>query len=394
PGSLPTRRPILFDPASLPRLVGFALPMEKFERILSRLGFGVEVRDNTLLVTPPGARFDIESEADLVEEIARIAGYELIPAVAPRRSLAAPRRGARDDELGGRLAPILLAQGYDEAVTLSLVAPARDAALAPAGSVAPTLANPLSERESVLRRSLWPGLLSTLAHNVAQGAMRVRLFERGTVFDAECGEREHLGMVVFGSALPEQWGVRSRASDFYDIKGGAEALLAAAGIGTPQFEPVRRAGLAPGRAARALAGGKAVAEFGVIDPALASDWDLPPTALLLELDLSALARPAVARARALPRFPSVRRDLALVVPARVTAAALLDHARRHAGGRLAEAFVFDVYTGPGIPEGARGVGMGLIFRDLCRTLTDAEVDVAVSAIVTGLAEEANIHVRS
>ena len=202
------------------------------------------------------------------------------------------------------------------------------------------------------------------------------------------------GAVICGSAAPEQWGLARRDGDFYDLKGDVEALLAAAGVPAPAFEPTERAGLAPGRAARAMIEGKVLAEFGVLAPVLAARWDLPPETSMLELDLDALIRPPVVRARPVPRFPAVRRDLALIVPVGVSAAQLFATARNHGGERLAEQRIFDLYTGPGIPEDTRGVGLGLIFRDFSRTLTDAEVDAAVSAIVTGLAEETGVHVRS
>lgn len=393
PEHLPRRPTVAFDPATLPRLLGLEFDDEEIERILGGLGFALKRQGKTLLATPPSARFDIEGEADLAEEIVRIAGFERIPAVAPYRRLAPPRAPGREG-LGERFAALLVARGYDEAVTMSLVAPDRDAALAPADGMQLAVANPLSEHESVLRRSLWPGLLGALAHNMARQAERVRLFEAGAVFDARTGEAARFAAVACGLAAPEQWGLARRDVDFYDLKGEVETLLTAAGVRAPAFEPTTRAGLAPGRAARAVFDGELLAEFGVLDPALAARWSLPPATLLLELDLGALVRPPVARARPVPRFPAVRRDLALLVPAEISAARLLEVAGRHGGERLVKQCIFDLYTGPGIPEGMRGVGLGLIFRDFSRTLTDAEVDAAVSAIVTGLAEETGVHVRS
>ncbi len=345
---LPSRPEIAFHRATLPRLIGLELDHEEVERTLAGLGFALKRRGDAILATPPSARFDIEGESDLAEEIVRIIGFENIPAVAPRRRLALPRAPRREG-LSERLATLLVARGYDEAVTMSFVAPDRDAALAPAGSAELAIANPLSEHESVLRRSLWPGLLGALAHNAARQAERVRLFESGVVFDARAGEAMRFGAVICGSAAPEQWGLARRDGDFYDLKGDVEALLAAAGVPAPAFEPTERAGLAPGRAARAMIEGKVLAEFGVLAPVLAARWDLPPETSMLELDLDALIRPPVVRARPVPRFPAVRRDLALIVPVGVSAAQLFATARNHGGERLAEQRIFDLYTGPGIP---------------------------------------------
>lgn len=393
PDALPRRAPIAFHPETLGRLVGFELSREALTSIFERLDFAPETADGTIRVFPPGARFDLDGEADLVEEVARIAGYERIPAVAPNRELEAPRP-AHQAELFERLAALLCARGYDEALTLSLVARARDAALAPTDGEALALDHPLSEHESVLRRSLWPGLLAALARNVSHQAERVRLFEMGAVFDVRGGEHARLGAVLCGAAGPEHWDTRRRDVDFFDLKGDVEALLTVAGTRMVEFEPSTRRGLAVGRAATALVDGKSQAGFGVLAPDLADRWGLPPETLLLELDLEALARPAPAQARAVPRFPAVRRDLALVVPTEVSAAELQTVVRRHTGKRLSMMRIFDVYTGKDIPEGSRSIGLGLIFRDLCRTLTDAEVDAAVSAIVNGLSEETGAYVRN
>lgn len=393
PEALPRRAPIGFHVESLSRLAGLDLPTAKVAAIFERLGLAPRTGSGTLDVTPPGARFDLESEADLVEEVARIVGYDRIPETAPRRRVAAPR--GRDREAAGeRLTTLLTARGYDEALTLSLVDPVRDRALAPPGSKALRLDHPLSGHESVLRRSLWPGLLAALARNAARQAERVRLFETGKVFDAKRGESVRLGAVVCGPAAPEQWGRARRGADFYDLKGDVEAMLAAAGATAIEFQRSSRTGLAAGRAACALARGETVAEFGVIDAQLSAQWDLPPATLMLELDLDALAEPPVAQARAIPRFPTVRRDLSLIVPMELCAARLQATVRRHAGKRLSALRVFDVYTGKGVPDGTRSIGIGLIFRDLSRTLTDAEVDAAVSAIVSGLSEEVGVYVRS
>ncbi|MDN5865599.1 MAG: phenylalanine--tRNA ligase subunit beta [Gammaproteobacteria bacterium] len=393
PERLPERATISLHAGSVARLLGLDIPTGEVEAIFQRLGLAPQGDADTLRVTPPGARFDLENAADLVEEIARIVGYDRIPCAAPNRGLSAPRALRRGD-VSERLAALLTARGYDEALTLSLVDPARDGALAPAGSRAWQLDYPLSERESVLRRSLWPGLLDSLAYNAARQAERVRLFEIGKVFDAVGGERLRLGAVLCGTAAPEQWGERRREVDFYDLKGDVEALLAAAGAKDIAFAPSSRAGLAPGRAANALVAGECRAEFGVVAPELAAQWDLPRATLMLELDVAGLSQPAVVQAQPPPRFPAVRRDLSLIVPLAVSAAALQATVRRHAGKRLTASRIFDVYTGRGIPEGTRSITMGLIFRDLSRTLTDAEVDAAVSAVISGLTEEVGVHVRS
>ncbi len=388
---LPRRTPIRFHPAARTRLAGLAPDASETERVLTRLGFAIEPEGDALRVTPPGFRFDIECEADLVEEVARIVGFDHIPAAAPARQVAFPRDSKPAPD---RLTEILTAHGYDEAVTMSFADPGRDALLGPNEPAALALANPLSEYESVLRRTLWTGLMDALAYNVARQADRVRLFERGTVFTAEGGERKHLAGIACGATAPEQWGVRTQKLDFYDVKGDVEMLLMTAGVTEPAFVPGARAALAPGRRARVEANGRMLAEFGVIAPELAEHWKLPHETVLFELDLDVLPKREIVHAQPVPRFPGVRRDLAIVVADSVPAATLLAGVRRFGGERLLEVRIFDSYSGNAIPSEHRSVGLALIFRDLSRTLTDAEVDASVSAIMTGLEQEMGAHVRN
>ncbi|MGA7965028.1 MAG: phenylalanine--tRNA ligase subunit beta [Gammaproteobacteria bacterium] len=394
--ALPVRETIEFHTAALRRLTGLDLSVDACADIFRRLGFHVRgTGDFSLAVTAASARFDIENEADLVEEVARIVGFDNISAAAPSRHL----RPLRLDTIAlrnERLCALAADRGYDEALTMSFAAGERDAALAPAGSVALELHNPLSAREGVLRRSLWPGLIDALAHNTARRAERVRLFETGAVFSEGREQHEHLSGVAWGPMLPEQWGAAARTVDFFDIKADVQALLVAAGVNPEgiDYQPSERAALARGRRARVRIGDRTCAEFGVLSPYLADAWSLAGEVLLFEIDLDALPDPRVVQAAAVPRFPAVRRDLALVVNNSVSAAQLEDSVRLHGGPRLSTVRIFDVYAGVGIPAEARSIALGLIFQDFSRTLTDAEVDAAVSAIVAGLGEEKGAYVRS
>lgn len=394
--SLPIHDPIELHATTLRRLTGLDLGVEAMGQILEGLGFHVRVTgDFSLAATAPSARFDIGNEADLVEEVARIAGFDAIPAVAPSRHLR-PLRLEATPARRNRLRALAADRGYDEALTMSFAEAAWDGALAPAGTQARTLDNPLSVREGVLRRSLWPGLLEALRYNAARQAERVRLFEMGAVFARGVAQLEHLSGVAWGPVWPEQWGVAARPVDFFDIKGDVQALLVAAGIAPCEidYEVSERESLASGQRARALVKGLACAEFGVLAPHLVDEWNLPGTVLAFEIDLDALPDPPSIRAGSIARFPGVRRDLALVVNQAISASELEQSVRKHGGARLREVRIFDVYLGEGIPEDARSVGLGLIFRDFSRTLTDAEVDAAVSAIVAGVGEEKGAYVRS
>lgn len=393
---LPIHAPIELHTTTLRRLTGLDLGIDAMREILDRLGFHVRATgDFSLAVTAPSARFDIEGEADLVEEVARIAGFDAIPALAPFRHLR-PMHHDAVSSLHDRLRRITAARGYDEAVTMSFTEDGRDQVFAPPETRALVLENPLSAREGVLRRSLWPGLIDALAHNAARQAERVRLFELGAVFVEGAEQAEHLAGVACGPLWPEQWAAPSRSVDFFDIKSDVHELLCAAGVDGANIEYVvsEREALATGRRAQARIEGHPVAEFGVLAPRWAAEWGLPGEVLLFEIDLDALPERRKPEAAAIARFPGVRRDLALVVSKSVSVAELEKGVHRHGGGRLREVRIFDVYEGEGIPEDSRSIGLGLIFQDFSRTLTDAEVDAAVSAIVTGLGEEKGAYVRS
>ena len=390
---IPRSHPIFLMPRAIPRLAGIAPDDREVRGVLERLGFDLVPSEGGLEVTPPSFRFDLECEADVVEEVARIIGFDRIPDVAPVRKAPSPGAGSPAPAEG--MAGILAARGYNEALTMSFADLDRDAALAPTDQgAALTLANPLAESQAVLRRSLWPGLVEALAHNASRQVDRVRLFECGRVFAAGRSESERLAGIASGRAASENWTDAGRPVDFYDVKGDVETLLQAAGLSALRFESSARNGLAAGRRARVVVGDRSVAELGVLAPELAERWGLPADTVLFEIDLAAVPVRDVARAHPVPRFPAVRRDLALVVPDEIQAAAVTDAARRFGGPRLVEVRIFDIYAGPGIPSGTRSVGLGLVFRDLGRTLTDAEVDAAMSAIMTGLTEETGAHVRA
>lgn len=395
-GDLPIQDPIELHTSAVRRLTGLDLGTDAMRAILERLGFHVRATGEfSLAVTVPSARFDIAGEADLVEEIARIAGFDAIPALAPSRHLR-PMHHDAVSSLHNRLRRITAARGYDEAVTMSFAEAGRDQVFAPPETEALALANPLSAREGVLRRSLWPGLLDALAHNWARQTERVRLFELGAVFAKGAEQAEHLAGVACGSLWPEQWAAPTRVVDFFDIKSDVHELLCAAGVNAAaiEYEVSERDALATGRRAQALTGGQPVAQFGVLAPRWAAKWDLPGEVLVFEINLDALPERRKPEAGAVARFPAVRRDLALVVGKSITVAELEKSVRQHGGARLREVRIFDVYEGEGIPEDSRSIGLGLIFQDFSRTLTDAEVDAAVSAIVAGLGEEKGAYVRS
>ncbi|MBX3726393.1 MAG: phenylalanine--tRNA ligase subunit beta [Xanthomonadales bacterium] len=367
------------------RLLGIEVADAEVERILAALDMAVERCDAGWRVTPPGRRFDIAIEEDLIEEVARIHGYDNIPVRPPGGELAPalPSEAQLADSL---LRRSLAARDWQEAITFAFVDQALLERWQLAGD-ALALGNPLSAELGVMRTSLLPGLVQALAHNRARQVDRVRLFELGRRFHAAAGERDSLAMVACGPAHTEHWAGRDRRGhDFHDLKGELEALIALGG--EPEVwsfaADALPAWLHPGRAATVSRDGRPVGWIGALHPALLRRLDLDHEVIVAELDLDALRGARVPKARALSRFPSVRRDIAVKVDAGIPYQALASVAREALGSRLEDLVVFDEYRGAGLSEDTKSIAMGLILRDPSRTLTDDDADRAVAAVVHGL----------
>ena len=391
---LPQPRTVPLRRARLARVLGVQIADAEVERILRALGLGVEATAEGWQVTAPTRRFDIAIEEDLVEEIARIHGYDAIPTTLPGGAtrIASPSETVLDEVSMRRQ---LLAREYLEAINYAFVDGALLEAWQATGAQVP-LANPLSAELGVMRTALLPGLVAALARNVARQQVRVRLFELGKVFAARAGEApletRRIAAVACGDASAEQWGVPGRAVDFHDLKGDLEALAAASNA-TLAFVPAQVAWGHPGRTAQVLRDGEAIGWLAELHPALQKALDLDRPVVAFEVDLAALQRRPVPRAGALSRFPSVRRDLAFVVRESVTWAALEASARAAAGPSLRGLVLFDRYVGKGVEMGFKSLAMGLILQEESRTLTDRDVDAVVALVVAALHSEHGAEIR-
>ncbi|HWS28196.1 MAG TPA: phenylalanine--tRNA ligase subunit beta, partial [Xanthomonadales bacterium] len=388
---LPLRAPVRLRHARLTRVLGIEVPADAVERILLTLGMQVTADADGWTIVPPSWRFDIEIEEDLIEEVARIHGYEQIPTVAPRGELVVKPVGESRLPLI-RLRERLVARGYSEAITFAFLSEVELQRWGMAQDTI-TLANPLSNDLAVMRTSLLPGLVAALVRNQYRQQNRVRLFEIGRRYQAGSEgpvETELLSLVISGDARPEQWGEGDRATDFYDLKGDVEALL-----GVPaNWQPGGPDCLHPGRRAQLLIDDRVVGFIGALHPELAQQLDLTGEVLVAELNLDAACARNMPRAGELSRFPSVRRDLALVLPESVSYDGLKGCVDQAAGSLLRELRLFDVYRGAGIEIGCKSFAIGLIFQDDSRTLGDADVDRLVAAVVERAATELGARVRS
>ncbi len=381
--------------ARLSRLLGVAIADSEVERILRALGMQVANTDDGWSVLAPTRRFDIAIEEDLIEEIARIHGYDAIPTRLPAGEivLAAP---SETRVIDGSLRRLLCAHDFLEAINYAFV----DAELLKCwqldhGAVA--LANPLNNELGVMRTSLLPGLAESLRRNRARQQDRVRLFELGRSFHAAPAgeapvETRRIAALATGRADAEQWASGAREVDFYDLKAEVEGLLALADA-RAEFRPGEDAFGHPGRSASVWRDGRRIGWVGHLHPRLAKALDLDGEVVGFELELDALVARALPAAGDLSRFPSVRRDLALVVPESTPWAELEACLRRTLGELLHSVVLFDQYRGPGLETGTKSLAMGLILQDVYRTLTDWDADQAVSEAVAELATECGARLR-
>lgn len=353
-------------------------------------------------VTPPPHRFDIAIEADLIEEAARIVGFQAIPeadAPVPQRFGSLPT--ARPSERA--LLETLALRGYQEAITYAFVDPQLQGQLFPeVQGVA--LANAIASDLSVMRVSLWPGLLKAALENQRRQQDRIRLFEHGARFLATGAqglaatrEIDTLAGVACGHRLPEQWGLPRdmlEPVDFFDVKGDIAALLAATGAPAEfTFEPGALSCLHPGRAARLLRKGALVGWLGELHPSLVKALEFTYAPVLFELDIAVALGVELPVYREISRFPQVRRDLAVVLDESVALSSLTERVTFTASSLLRDLRVFDVYRGPGVEAGRKSVALGLIFQDISRTLTEDDVAGIMTAVVADLRVSLNAKIR-
>jgi phenylalanyl-tRNA synthetase beta chain len=394
---LPRQKPVTLRAKQLRRLLGWEVPRERVAGTLAGLQMQVTANPEGWQVTAPAYRFDIAIEADLIEEVARIVGFEAIPethAQGPQYFRALPEK----DPAEAAVLEALAARGYQEAITLAFVDPQLQERLFP-DRPALAISNPIATDLGVMRVSLWPGLLRAAQENQHRHQDRIRLFEHGTRFEmAADGTREidTIAGVACGGRLPEQWGVTKQMrapADFYDVKSDLEALFAATGDATGfVFEAGTLPALHPGRTARVLRRGMIVGWLGELHPILVKSLDFTYAPVLFELDFAAIA---VQRTPYLEisRYPQVRRDLAVVIDEAVTLSTLTERVTLVTSSLLRSLRIFDVYRGPGLEEGRKSVALGLIFQDISRTLTEQDVERLMASVATDLRENLNARIR-
>ena len=377
---LPARTPVRVRPARVRRLLGIEPPLGEIEAVFHRLGFGQVREGEDLVVTPPSYRFDLAIEEDFVEEVARIHGFDRIPSTTPlHRPVMAARPESRRTLAG--LRRTLVARDWQEVITFGFV-DSRVEAIVDPRSAPVRVTNPIAAQYDVMRRTLLPGLVATLATNLARKVARVRIFEAGRVFDAaradEASQPRHLGGLAYGDALPLQWGQSARGVDVFDVKGDLQALAHPASLATAaEALPW----LHPGRSARVDIDGRPAGWLGELHPRLARALELPASPVVFEIRLDALLAVPLPEARPVSRQPILRRDIALVVDEAVAARALVEALVAEKPSFVESIQPFDVYRGPGLEAGRKSLAILVLMQDTARTLTDADGDAAVALLV-------------
>jgi phenylalanyl-tRNA synthetase beta chain len=394
--NLPARKEVVLRHARIGTLLGVELSRDDVERHLRRLGMELDATADGWQVVAPSFRFDIAIEEDLIEELGRMHGYDNIPIVpgAGSKELGAASEHRLDED---RIADFLVARGYSEVITYSFVDAGHAEAINP-GMSRVTLANPISSDLAVMRRSLWPGLLLTARQNLSRQQLRLRLFEAGRQFHSDgdkVNEIQVLAGLAVGSRWPEHWDAKNEETDFYDVKGDLEALLLATGhIGELRFEAAEHPALKPGQTARVSFGSQAIGWIGVLHPQAQRVYELRSAPVLFALDVEPAFASNVPAIENYSRFPSVRRDLALLVDEEITVNALLECVRAASGETLQSVTVFDIYRGKGIESKRKSVALGLILQGVSRTLTDVDADETVQSVTECLERELGATIRT
>jgi len=386
---LPKNAPLELRKSRLAKVLGTEIEASRVSEILSGLGLEIEASDSGWQAQIPSFRFDIDVEDALVEEVARIYGYDEIPeqtAIA-ETPLATATETTIDLDL---IANTLVARDYQEVITYSFIDEKLNTLIAGEPSEL-VLSNPISTEMSVMRSSIWPGLIEAAATNVARQQDRVRLFEIGKTFHGKLDapvEIVRVAGLALGGVVPEQWGSSAQAVDFFDIKSDLIALLGMTGINSRfNFVATEHPALQPGQAANIVRDDAVVGVIGKLHPEVARAFDLNKDVLVFELDAGKSFASTVPNASSVSKFPTIRRDIAVIVDDKITAADLLGAIESAAPELVKSVRIFDVYKGPGIEAGLKSVALGLILQETSRTLTDVDADATMAVVVRKLQQD-------
>ena len=392
---LPERKEIMLRKGRITHLLGLDIDDGEIGRILRSLQMTVSPEEGGWKVLPPSHRFDMEYEVDLIEEIARIHGYDSIPETT--LSAASPLETVTESSVDlERVGATLIGRDYQEIVTYSFIDAEANTKFS--GVESPlVLSNPISSELSVMRTSLWPGMVAAAAANLSRQQERVRFFEASRSYHGTLEDHYEVVRVAglaTGPGVPEQWGMKSEAVDFFDVKADVEAVLAlASDPGELRFKPVEHPALQPGQAAEIVRDESVIGVIGKLHPRLAKDYDFKRAVYLFELDAEKALASSAPKAKVISKYPAIRRDIAVVVEDGVSAEELVAAVASTSPDLIRDVRIFDIYTGGKIEAGRKSVAIGLILQETSRTLTDDDADSAMAAAIAELEEKFAAYLR-
>ena len=396
---IPVKKPISVRFKQINKVLGIDVNPKDAEKFLSNLECEVERIETELKATPPSFRFDLEKERDLIEEVARLYGYENIPENTP---VAVVTSSATSEAMIAisRFRNLMIDRGYHEAITYSFVDPRLQETFHPiekSDKKVIKLINPIAENLSEMRLSLIPGLLQALANNYNRQHRQIQLFEIGNIYFNDKKQRvesKYLSGISTGFRLPEQWGDKSGFIDFYDIKSDLQAIEKLSNVGVDfEYRTASLDGFHPGRTAEVYLDDHKIGFIGQILPSVATDLDIEQEVFYFQLNLGSLTNSTLPKYQSTSKFPSTRRDLSLLVDRSLSAHKLLEEVKLSAGENLIELKLFDVYTGKPIDSLKKSVSIGLTFQALNRTLTEQEMDDACGRVILNLKNKLNAQLR-
>jgi len=392
---IPKQEAIEFKYTSIKKLLGVEVDKSAVQKMLEQLQMQVEATADGWNVTAPAFRFDIQIEADLIEEVARIYGYDNLPVSQPHAPVEmAPCPEALISEKSIR--NTLVALDYQEVINYSFVDPKNQKLIDPDVDKL-LLSNPISEDMSEMRTTMWPGLISSLVYNQNRQQSRIRLFEIGTRFVKtadDLNQQSMLAAIVSGSSYSEQWGQKSQAIDFFDLKSDLEAVLSLGGkLGCYRFVADKHPALHPGQTARVFKDDKAIGWIGTLHPSVAKQLQVKNQTILFEVELDEVLEASIPSFKVLSKFPAIRRDIAIIVDNQVPVEDIMTTIKQNAGQTLTDVLLFDQYTGAGIDVEKKSLAIGITLQEQSRTLTDQDVDIIISEILQALEQQHRARLR-
>ena len=391
----PIRKDILLRPKRVELLLGIKIDKAKICKYLNLLCIATKLTSKGIIATPPSYRFDLSIEEDLIEEVARLFGYGNIPVVTNNTP---EKLGTSEESLLTKdyISDVLVSKGYNELITYSFIDKDIDSLISD-GEEQIFIINPISSDCAVLRRSLWPGLINAAKQNLSRQHERIKFFEIGTEFikkGSNIQEKQSLAGIMTGLRIPEQWSSEDVFFDFFDAKGDIELLFDInKKSNTLRFEKEDYLSLWPGQSSKVYLDDKSIGRLGLLHPFIQDKLSFRSPVVLFSLDLDSILRAKIPQYENFSKFPSVRRDISIIVNNDISAKEVIDIVRENSANFIEKIFIFDIYRDKNIGFGEKSMSLGLILRDSSRTLRDSEADVFIQSILDSLIDKLDVRIR-